>query len=177
MLKKEITFVDFDGNTQTETHYFNFSASELAKTEMGDSDQSLYSRIQTIIASNNNAQIIGLFEEVISDSYGVRSEDGKRFIKSKQASEEFLQTPAYDTMFMEMLTDVNAAVEFMNGIMPVTVTSNPEFQKAMDIGKADVSKITEEHWNTPKVDISINPEEMSVEQLQQALAKRMATEL
>ncbi len=48
-------------------------------------------------------------------AYGQKSDDGKRFIKSEQLREEFSQTAAYSTLFMELAMDDNAAVIFLEG--------------------------------------------------------------
>lgn len=115
MLKKEIEFIDFDGNPQTETHYFNLNKTELIEMEV---TESFGDRLKAIVADNNPAVLIKEFKGIILASVGRRSEDGRRFIKSKEISDDFYQSPAYDALFMWIISDADRASEFAQGIMP-----------------------------------------------------------
>ena len=126
MLKKSITYVDLNGITRTEDFYFNLSKPEVVKMQssvMGGYDV----RLKGIAAELNGAAIMEFFEDLIKKSYGEKSEDGRRFKKSDEISEAFMQTPAYEVLFEELVTDDKAAAEFVNAIMPVDV-----MQKALE---------------------------------------------
>lgn len=116
MLKRPITFTDFDGVKQTETFYFNLSEPEMIELDVGYGN-GLRETIMTIIRTENNKEIVDLFKKLILASYGVRSDDAKRFIKSDELRTEFSQHAAYAVLFMELL-DVDKAVEFLKGILP-----------------------------------------------------------
>lgn len=117
MYSKTITYEDFNGVTRTEKFYFNLTQAELTEMELGTTGG--YSEyIQRIVAAQDQPTIIRVFKELILKAYGVRSDDGRRFIKSKELSEEFSQTQAYSDMYMEFATDDKAAAEFVNGILP-----------------------------------------------------------
>jgi hypothetical protein len=118
MLKKTIAYVDFDGKPQTEDAYFNLSKTELIKTELTGEGGSFKEQLETIIASEDPKVIITAFELVLEKAYGVRSEDGKRFVKSPELFAEFTQTAAYDALFTELATDAEAAATFINGVVP-----------------------------------------------------------
>lgn len=118
MLKRDITYTDFNGNEVTDTHYFNLSKTELVELEVSY-EGGLSAAIQRIIDSKDIKALIKEFQKIILTSYGVRSEDGKRFIKNDQLREEFTQTAAYDALFMELATDENAAANFIKGVVPV----------------------------------------------------------
>lgn len=117
MLKRSITYEDFNGEKTTEVFYFNLNKSELIELE-STYKAGLGETLQRIIEANDNAAIVKEFKRLILASYGVKSEDGKRFIKTDQLREEFTQTAAYDALFMELATDENAATIFIAGIMP-----------------------------------------------------------
>ena len=117
MLKKTIKFVDFNGNEREEDFFFNLTKSELLKMEMGESG-GLTEKIKRIVAAQDAPAIMEVFEDLISRAYGEKSPDGKRFIKSKEISDAFMQTPAYDELFMEIATDADKASEFINAIVP-----------------------------------------------------------
>lgn len=117
MLKKTITYVDYDGNQRTEDFYFNLSKAEIAEMEMTTAG-GLDKVINQIIAEQDGKRIIELFKDLILRSYGKKSPDGKRFIKSEELRDEFSQTEAYSDLFMELATDADAAAAFVNGIIP-----------------------------------------------------------
>ena len=117
MLKKTITYTDYNGNSRTEDFYFNLTKTELMKMEMG-TNGGLSEMVKSIIAAQDQAALIQIFEDLILKAYGVKSLDGKRFEKSTQISEAFAQTEAYDQLFMELATDADAAAQFINGIVP-----------------------------------------------------------
>ena len=117
MLKKTMTYTDYDGNQRTEDFYFNLSKAEVAEMEMSTAG-GLDKMINRIIAEQDGKRIIELFKDLVLKAYGKKSDDGKRFIKTKELSEEFSQTEAYSDLFMELATDAEAAAAFVNGIVP-----------------------------------------------------------
>lgn len=116
MVVKEITYLDYDGNEITEPFYFNLRKDEIVKMEMGVAG-GLTKKIQQIISTRDTTKILPIFEDFILKSYGVRSDDGKRFIKSRELAEEFTQTNAYSQMFMEFITNPDKFAEFVNGLI------------------------------------------------------------
>ena len=120
MLKKTVTYVDYNGVERTEDFYFNLSKAEV--TEMELSVEGGFSKmLEEIVKSNDNGRIIELFKEMVLKAYGEKSADGRRFIKSKELSEAFSQTEAYSEIFMELALDEKAAAAFVNGIMPANL--------------------------------------------------------
>lgn len=117
MLKKAITYTDYEGNDRTEEFYFNLSKAELLEMELSTTG-GLEKQINKIISSQDAPQIITMFKDIILKAYGEKSADGKRFIKSKELSDAFAQTEAYSELFMELATDADKAAEFINGIVP-----------------------------------------------------------
>lgn len=117
MLKKSITYEDYNGETVTEDFFFHLSKAELVELEMSH-EGGLSEAMKKIVAAEDGKSIIAEFKNIILTAYGVRSEDGRRFIKNQQLREEFESTEAYSTLFMELVTDADAASEFINGIVP-----------------------------------------------------------
>lgn len=122
MIAKTVKYQDFNGNDCEDKFYFNLTKAELTEMELGI-DGGLAEHIQKIVKANNGEQIIAVFKKLILKSYGIKSEDGKRFRKTDDngvpLSIEFSETPAYSALFMELATDDKAAAEFVNGIVPV----------------------------------------------------------
>ena len=117
MLKKTITYVDYNGTERKEDFYFNLSKAEIMEMEMGTTG-GMVEMINRIVAAQDAPAIIDVFKKMILRAYGEKSADGKRFIKSKEISEAFSQTEAYSQLFMEFATDADAASKFVNGIVP-----------------------------------------------------------
>lgn len=117
MYTKRMPYVDYNGEKREEDFRFNFTKAELVELEM-TSEGGLKEMIQNIIDAKDRAELIKIFKKLILDSYGVKSPDGKRFIKSKELSDEFSQTPAYSDLFMLLSSNDEEAAKFINGIMP-----------------------------------------------------------
>lgn len=117
MLKKKITYTDYNGVERSEDFYFNLTKAELMEMEMSTVG-GFTEMVQRIVAANDAPSIIKIFKELILKAYGEKSPDGKRFIKSKEISDAFSQTEAYSQLFMELATDANAAADFVNGLVP-----------------------------------------------------------
>ncbi|MCC8085620.1 MAG: hypothetical protein LIP15_15515 [Clostridium sp.] len=117
MLKKTITYVDYNGSERTEDFYFNLSKAEVTEMEMSTTG-GLAEMIQKIVAAQDTPAIIKIFKDLLLKAYGEKSADGKRFIKSDEIATAFSQTEAYSQLFMELATDADAAAAFVNGIVP-----------------------------------------------------------
>lgn len=117
MLKKTITYHDYNGVEYTQDFYFNLSKAEIMEMELGTTG-GLAEMIQKIVAAQDAPSIIKVFKDLILKSYGEKSADGKRFIKSDEISTAFAQTEAYSELFMELATNAEAAAAFVNGIVP-----------------------------------------------------------
>lgn len=120
MLKKTITYEDYDGNTRTEDLYFFISKSELTEMELS-TPGGLANKFESITKAQNGGEIVKIFKEIILKAYGEKAPDGRGFIKKRNGvslAEEFEQTAAYDALFTELLMDPDKAAAFINGIMP-----------------------------------------------------------
>ena len=122
MYKKTIAFTDYNGMDREEDFYFNLNESEIVKLEMRVPG-GLTAMIQRISQKIDSQQIIDTFEELIRRSYGEKSPDGREFCKSPELVERFMQTEAYNKLFMELCTDSEAATEFFNNIVPPRMES------------------------------------------------------
>lgn len=117
MLKKTITYTDYNGTTRNEDFYFNLTQAEVTELEVSV-EGGLVEQINRIVAAQNGKVIIETFKDIILRAYGEKSPDGRRFIKNQEVRDAFAQTEAYSNLFMELATDAKAASEFVNGIVP-----------------------------------------------------------
>lgn len=150
MLKRTITFEDFDGNSRSEDFYFNLSKAEVAEMEL--SQQGGFSNyLKRIIDEQDAPTLVQLFKDLVLKSYGRKSDDGRRFIKSDELREEFAQTNAYSELFIALATDAEEASAFINGILPADLdvqkqpkTPQDHKPKAVSASPADIAEF--EAW-------------------------------
>lgn len=117
MLKKIITYTDYDGLERTEEFRFNLTKAELVDMELTTAG-TFSETIKRIIAEKDIIRIAKLFKELLLKSYGVKSDDGKRFVKSQELSEAFSQTEAYSDLYIELLSNPEEAAKFFAEVAP-----------------------------------------------------------
>ena len=117
MIKKTVTYKDLNGKERTETFYFHYFESEIMDMEMSE-EGGLAERIQRIIDAKDQASLLKVIKKFVVDAYGVKSDDGRRFIKSKEVKDAFVECPAYSKIYMELLTNDELAAEFVNKVVP-----------------------------------------------------------
>ena len=117
MLKKNIKYVDYDGNDRAEDFYFNLNKAEIVELELGTTG-GLTKTLEKIVQEKDNKRIVEYFKAIILKAYGEKSADGRRFIKSQELRDSFEQTEAYSELFMELASDAKMAAEFINGVLP-----------------------------------------------------------
>lgn len=120
MIKKRIKYVDFNGDEVIEDLYFNLSQAELAMMEL-ETPGGLSNYLNDIVEAKDVGKIAEIFCNIIEKSYGLKSEDGKRFIKNKEVTENFMQSAAYSELFMSLISDDNSAADFIKGVISPVV--------------------------------------------------------
>ena len=120
MLKKTIKYTDYNGVERTEDFYFNLNKAEIMEMQL-TTVGGLDAYLKKIISAQDMPTLMRIFKDLVLKSYGVKSDDGRRFIKNDQLREEFEQTEAYSILYMELSTDAEAAAAFVNGIIPADV--------------------------------------------------------
>lgn len=130
MLKKTITYEDYDGNVRTEDFYFNLSKAEITEMELS-MEGGMRTYIQKIIAAKSQLELVKLFKEIVMKAYGRKSADGRLFMKNDAIRAEFEAHPAYSMIYMDLVTDEAKASAFVNGIIPQEAqNANPAMEMA-----------------------------------------------
>lgn len=117
MLNVPITYTDFGGTTRTEIHRFHLSKATLYDMQM-DQDGSLSDQLKEIVDEKDKRKIYQKFKWIIEKSYGIKSDDDRRFLQSEEISRNFMQSAAYDAFITKLLSDTNEIIKFVQGIMP-----------------------------------------------------------
>lgn len=136
MVVETITYKDFNGNERTEDFYFNLTEAEVTELELSCSG-GLTAMIDRICTAQNEPEIIKVFKDLIRKSYGVKSPDGRKFIKNESVFEDFEATNAYSILFMQLATDADKAAKFFNAVIPQKKedTDNKETTNAPGVNK------------------------------------------
>ena len=132
MLKKTITYESYDGVKYTEDFYFKLSRAEIIEMECGVKG-GLTKKLEAISKSSDPTQIMPVFKDIILKSYGKKSDDGKRFIKSTELATEFEQSEAYSELMVELIKDAKAASDFVNGLVNIKPEELEEAKKRANI--------------------------------------------
>ena len=135
MIKKTISYEDYDGVQRNEDFYFNLSKPELVEMQLSEAG-GLEKKLEKITKEQDIAKIIELMKWIIQKSYGIKSDDGKRFIKNQEVLDSFMQSEAYSELFMELATDADAAAAFVNGILPKGLAEEAKKLEVVDAPKA-----------------------------------------
>ncbi len=126
MLKKTITFTDYDGNERKEDFYFNLSSAEIMTWEYGVTG-GMTKVIEQMVNTQDTGRIMAMFKEIVMMAYGEKSTDGKRFIKTgpdgRRLAEQFIETEAYSVLFLELLSDPQKFADFIAAIIPAQSTN------------------------------------------------------
>jgi hypothetical protein len=154
VLKKTITYTDYNGNEQSEEFHFHLSAEKLLELE-ATLPGGFEKHLERILESQDGAQILELFKRLITMSIGQVSEDGKRFLQTDDIRDAFTQTNAYTRLFLELGQDAETAAEFFNGIVPKDLAEQAEKMKA---GGGDY--VTRERSTTPRPEILGGPKKV-----------------
>lgn len=117
MLTKTITYTDFNDNERTEDFYFHLSEREVMNLHT-KYDGGLDGAMEAMVQANDIHEILTVLQEIILLSYGVKSADGKSFIKSDEVKQQFEYSAAFSELYLELLSDEQNAVDFIKNLLP-----------------------------------------------------------
>lgn len=173
MLKKTIKYTNFNDEEVEEEFYFNLSKADLVKMEVSQKGGGLKEHLERIIAAEDNGkEIIEEMEAIVRAAYGVKTPDGKKFIKNDQIWEEFKSSEAYSVFFMELVTDSAAAALFVEQVVPKDLQEAvKEAQGQIGTGP-ELPEVAPEHVGdgTPKKLTPSDVREMDPNELKSGLA-------
>ena len=128
MIKKTVTYEDFNGLQRTEEHYFHLNKAELVEMELSK-EGGLSAYYEKIVKAQDIPALASVFKELLLKSFGVKTEDGRGFMKKDATGNPlwiaFEQTAAFEAIYMELITDTDKATDFFNRIIPQNMQQNP----------------------------------------------------
>lgn len=117
MLKQKVQYEDFDGATQVEYLYFNLNRIELIALQFRYGKEDMAAYIDKLVEDKNIEKVYEILNDIVLSAYGLRSEDGKRFIKNETLREEFKQSLAYEALIEDFHDETRKVLEsFIVGI-------------------------------------------------------------
>lgn len=140
MLSKKITYTNFDGDTVTETFYFNLTKAEVSEMQLRHPG-GYAEYLERIIDSKDTAEIMDAFTTLILDSYGEKTPDGRFFDKDELMKKRFHTSEAYSVLLMEMIEDPDSAIAFVNGIMPDMGVNEDQKKELVEKTKARIDSM------------------------------------
>lgn len=122
MIKKTLTYhglEDERGNQEEyiEDFWFHISEANLRKMVIIDGE-GIEEKIARLFRTNNRRAIYEFIEEFIDMSYGIKHEDGKQFVQTKEVLEAFKNTDAYGSLMADLLSSEESITKFLMGILP-----------------------------------------------------------
>ena len=133
MLKKTIKYTDLNGVKREEEYYFHLSKAELLDMELSK-EGGFVETVMAIVKAKDNIAIYNIFKDLVYESYGEKSADGRSFLKfdenGHRLADKFKQTEAYSTIFTELATNDELAAEFINGLIPADLAKEVSEQKS-----------------------------------------------
>lgn len=133
MIKWPITYKDYNGEEHTEDFYFNLNKAEVMQLDL-TYNGAFVDYLKSIVERRDGKEMARIYRELILDSYGEKSSDGRRFVKSEELKSAFEQSEAYVELYMQLATEDGAAAKFMEGVLPkVPSDSNPDMEKHMTV--------------------------------------------
>lgn len=129
MLTKSVKYKDFDGNERIENLQFHLSKVELIEMSLdlpdevsetigNDPNNIDETAAMRILETLGGKGILDFIKKLLLESYGIKSADGRSFEKSEELSRKFSQTLAFDELIMELMSNEEAAANFVNAIIP-----------------------------------------------------------
>lgn len=128
MYTKTVEYENYNGEKVKKKLYFSLNKAELLEMEMR-TEGGYENYLKRLINSRDNNELTNIFKELILKSYGIKSDDGERFIKTPQLREEFEQSAAYEAFFVDLCLNGDSQTAFVNGIIPAALFA--EVQKTM----------------------------------------------
>lgn len=116
MFKYTCKYVDFNGVEREEDNYFNLSNAELIEAQLTRNGYA--EMLQRISKAVDGPAIMREFKNLVLSSYGIKSDDGRKFMKSEELKNEFFCSRCYDELFQKMIGDENFAAEFVKHVLP-----------------------------------------------------------
>src|SRR5688572_7129676 len=148
MLTETITFTNFDGKKVTETHYFNLTRAELVKWEM-EKAEGVGEHFLRLSQAGDKVGLGQAFHDFLRRTYGLKSEDGNRHMKSEAIANDFEASAAFDEFYMKLISDDEFALKFIKGVLPQEWVTDEMIDQVMQTQDDKLRSVTTQIASSP----------------------------
>ena len=125
MLKKQVSYTDYDGNLKTDTLYFHLNKFEWLELETYTKG-GLIENLQHAIETGNAKKTIDILKKIILRAYGEKNAETGVFEKSDELAIRFSKTDAFSELFYELAYNEEASRSFFLGLIPTELRGEAE---------------------------------------------------
>ncbi len=162
MPEKTIHYTDLDGKPAEATYYFALNTADLAEMKLSHKGD-ITEHFARIIEENDGAKLVAWYKDLLFKSIGRR--EGMRLVKNQDIVDEFVQTGAYEALFMNLLASEDAGNEFFISILPPALVEEAKKQDEAPV----VKFYTDEEFDLTS---ELDPQRMTKEQLLAAFQRK-----
>ena len=116
MLKKHVKYQGFDGEIIEEDLYFNLTRMDAIELSARYESKDLAAYMDEIVKNKDIVSLYRVLKDIVLLAYGVKSEDGKRFIKNETVKNDFEESLAFAQLIEDFHETESALSEFVTGI-------------------------------------------------------------
>lgn len=116
MLKQTVKYETFDGEMVSEDLYFNLTRMDLIELNDRYEGNDLATYLEKIQEEKNVKALYKVLKDIVLLAYGVKSEDGKRFIRNDEVRKEFAESLAFAQLIEDFHETDTAMSDFVTGI-------------------------------------------------------------
>ena len=139
MIKQTFDYTDFNGHPRKAEMYFNLTEIEVVDFS-GRKPEKVTEDLDVLVATENIRGILAFIRDLISWSYGEKSEDGITFEKSPEITRKFVQSAYYsDWLFSLFENDAEKGIAFVNQVLPASLIERATNRVKMEDGEAPAS--------------------------------------
>ena len=118
MVKKHVSYEDYDGNKVEKDLWFHLNKSDLAKMSLGF-DNGLIDGLTELQQKGDKKAVAEFIDNLLVNAYGVRKPGSDVFLKTPEIKEDFQYSLAHDEILMMLLGgEDDEIIDFIVGIMP-----------------------------------------------------------
>lgn len=137
MIKRDVAYVDFDGNQQTETFWFHITKTVLTDhiveltAEMNEISYLLEGEKKTLTIPEI-VKILAMIKNMVKLAYGEKSPDGKRFRQTEEVWDDFRFSPAYDALLTYFMEHPDEGMQFIEAVLPADLVKQAQEQQEIE---------------------------------------------
>ena len=118
MVKKHVSYEDYDGNKVEKDLWFHLNKYDLAKMSLGF-DNGLIDGLTELQQKGDKKAVAEFIDNLLVNAYGVRKPGSDVFLKTPEIKEDFQYSLAHDEILMMLLGgEDDEIIDFIVGIMP-----------------------------------------------------------